>query len=103
MFGGASSTHLSSITVPVMFQTLCVPGVSPVGYLTVPTLLPDAATSPVSFLTVLTSLPNAVASPVSYLTVLALLPDVVASSSMSSCSWLSAVFLRVATHLVIFL
>ena len=103
VLGGVSSTLLSSITVPVTFQMLCVPGVSPVGCLTVFASLPNVAASPVSFLTVLTSLPNAVASPVSYLTVLALLPDVVASSSMSSCSWLSAVFLRVATHLVIFL
>ena len=46
-----------------MFWMLCVPGVSPAGFLTVLTLLSNAATSPVSFLTVLASFPNVVASP----------------------------------------
>ena len=70
--------------VPVMFQTLCAPAVSPVGCPTV-----------------LTSFPDAAASPVSYLTVLASLSNVVTPSSVFSCSWLSAMFLHVATCLVI--
>ena len=48
VFGGISSTLLSSITVPVMSQTLCVPGVPPVGFLTVLTSLPNVVASPVS-------------------------------------------------------
>ena len=41
--------------------------------------------------------------PVSFLLVLASLPNAVVSSSISSCSWLSAMFLHVAACLVIFL
>ena len=37
------------------------------------------------------------------LTVLALLPDMVTPSSVFSCSWSSAMFLHVTTHLVIFI
>ena len=33
VFGGFPSTHPPSVTVPVMLQTLCAPGVSPVGSL----------------------------------------------------------------------
>ena len=103
VLGGVSSTLLSSVTVPVTVQTLCVPAVSPVGCPTVLTLLLNVATPPVSCLTVLTSLPNAVASLVSCLTVLALLPNAVGSPSIFSCSQLSAMFLHVAAHLVIFI
>ena len=102
VLGGVSSTLLSSFSVPVMFWLLCASDVSPVGCLTVLALLPNAAASPVSCLTVLTSFPDVVPSPVSYLTVLTLLPDAVAPSSIFSCSQPSAVFLHVATCLVIF-
>ena len=102
VLSGVSSTLLSSITVSVMVWMLCAPAVSPVGCPTVLASLLNVATSPVSCLTALTSLPNAVTSSVSYLTVLASLSDVVGSPSVFSCSQPSAVFLHVATHLVIF-
>ena len=86
VLSGIPSTLLSSITVPVMFQMLCVSAVSPVGCPTVLTLLPNVATSPVSCLTVLTLLPNTVSSP-----------------SIFSFSQPSAVFLHVAACLVIFI
>ena len=52
VLGGVSSTLISSITVPVTFQRLCVPDVSPVGCLTVLASLPNVVTFPVSCLTV---------------------------------------------------
>ena len=45
VFGGISSTLLSSITASVMSLMLCVSGVSPVSFLTVLASLPNAAAS----------------------------------------------------------
>ena len=98
-FPPLSSLPLQCLVVVWM---LCVPAISPVGCPTALASLPDVAASPVSCLTVLALLPNVVTSPVSCLTVLVLLPGVVGSPSVFSFSWLSAMFLHVATRLVIF-
>ena len=42
VFGGISSTTLSSITVSVMSQTFCMSGAFPIGFPTLLTSFPDA-------------------------------------------------------------